>query len=370
MICPYCGKENPETISLCNFCGGRLVEIDDRDLPQVTQPEPTILSDESSDETYPDAEQPAGQPEAPTMEPTFDVEPSVPQPEAFTYEPEAPIVKPKRGCGRWIWWLVGCFVIVCLIVSCVTVLWGFYSFSAALDFLKDPTSTPTILSLPTSTFPPAATHSPTTISTLLPVATIPPNLTSTPNPILSTPGILFSDDFSNPSSGWDQVDEPLYMTDYYENSYRIFENETMADVWSNPDSLSFGDVTVKVDAIKKAGPDDNDFGLICRYQDVDHFYYAVISSDGYFGIIKVTSDGSATLGRENLEFSDSVSQGYASNRIRLDCIGDVLTLYVNGDQLDRQIDDDYAIGNVGLIAGTYNTAGTDILFDNFIVLQP
>jgi len=25
---------------------------------------------------------------------------------------------------------------------------------------------------------------------------------------------------------------------------------------------------------------------------------------------------------------------------------------------------------VGLIVGTYNTPGTDILFDNFIVLQP
>ena len=76
----------------------------------------------------------------------------------------------------------------------------------------------------------------------------------------------------------------------------------------NPDTLSFADVTIEVDATKKDGPDDNDFGVICRYQDVDHFYYGIISSDGYFGLIKVTSDGSNMLGSENMQFSDLINQ--------------------------------------------------------------
>jgi hypothetical protein len=370
MICPYCGKENPDTLSLCNFCGGRLVELDDRNISQLPVPDTSIQPYSSTDKSISEDEQTAQQPESTPGEPAFKEELPAAQLEAFDFEPETPIKPSKSGCSKWIWWFLGCFVIACLIISCVTVLWGFYSFSAALDFLKEPTSTPAVLHLPTSTFLPAVIDEPPATPTLPPSAIALPTFTYTPDPTLSSQEVLFYDDFSDPSSGWDQVNEPSYATDYFENSYRIYENETMSDIWSNPDTLSFGDVTIEVDATKKAGPDDNDFGVICRYQDTNHFYYGIISSDGYFGIIKVTSDGSETLGRENLEFSDSINQKYASNHIRLDCIGDVLTLYVNGDQLDQQTDGELATGNVGLIAGTYNTAGTDILFDNFIVLKP
>ena len=53
MICPYCGKENPDTISLCNYCGGRLVEIDDRNIEQLPAPETTTQPDGLPDEFDP-----------------------------------------------------------------------------------------------------------------------------------------------------------------------------------------------------------------------------------------------------------------------------------------------------------------------------
>ena len=76
------------------------------------------------------------------------------------------------------------------------------------------------------------------------------------------------------------------------------------------------------------------------------------------------------MGRENLIPSDLIAQGAATNQIRFDCVGSTLTLYINGTQVDQQFDEDYVAGNVGLIAGTYDEAGTDILFDNFVVYQP
>jgi hypothetical protein len=60
----------------------------------------------------------------------------------------------------------------------------------------------------------------------------------------------------------------------------------------------------------------------------------------------------------------------ATNHIRADCIQDKLSLYVNGVHLIDVIDGDLLEGNVGLIAGTWDTPGTDILFDNFLVIQP
>ena len=187
----------------------------------------------------------------------------------------------------------------------------------------------------------------------------------------STPSnVLFSDDFSNTDNKWDQVTEATRTTDYYNNAYHIVVDDTNSDAWANPGKESFTDVHIEVDTTKNGGPDDNDFGIICRYTDIDQFYYGVISSDGYYGIMKMTSDGGTLIGVENLLQSDKIAQGTATNKIRFDCIGTTLTLYVNGSQLDQQTDSDYTAGNVGLIAGTFDTSGTDILFDNFFIYKP
>ena len=187
----------------------------------------------------------------------------------------------------------------------------------------------------------------------------------------STPGeILFSDDFSTTDNKWDQADTTSASTDYYNDAYRIIIKEANSDAWSNPGKESFTDAEIEVDATKNAGPDDNDFGIICRYTDVSTFYYAVISSDGYYGIMKMTGNGGNPIGDESLLESDKIIQGSAKNHIRFDCVGSTLTLYVNGTQLAQQTDPDYTSGNVGLLAGTFDSAGTDILFDNFVVFKP
>ncbi|OGO64409.1 MAG: hypothetical protein A2030_00470 [Chloroflexi bacterium RBG_19FT_COMBO_50_10] len=182
--------------------------------------------------------------------------------------------------------------------------------------------------------------------------------------------VLFSDDFSTTDKKWDQVTVTSATTDYYNNSYHILINDTNSDAWANPGSESFTDVHIEVDATKNSGPDDNDFGIICRYADVDHFYYGIISSDGYYGIMKMTSNGGNPIGSDNLLQNDKIIQGATTNKIRFDCVGSTLTLSVNGNQIDQQTDTEYTAGNVGLIAGTFDTPGADILFDNFFVYKP
>lgn len=182
-------------------------------------------------------------------------------------------------------------------------------------------------------------------------------------------GVLFQDDFSNTSSGWDRVRVDDGMTDYYNGAYRIQVNTTDTDVWANP-GLSFTDVRVEVDATKIGGPDDNDFGVICRYKDENNFYFGIISSDGYYGIVKVKDGSQNLLGMSELPYSDAIKQGATTNRIRLDCVGSTLTLYANGTLLTSQSDSEFTSGDVGLLAGTYSTPGTDITFDNFQVLKP
>jgi hypothetical protein len=185
-----------------------------------------------------------------------------------------------------------------------------------------------------------------------------------------TSDVLFSDNFSNTDKKWDQVSDGSRTTDYYNNAYRIVINDTNSDTWANPGNESFTDVRTEVDATKNGGPDDNDFGIICRYTDVDQFYYGVISSDGYYAIMKMTSGTGTPIGHDSMLQSDLITQGASTNHLRFDCVGSTLTLYVNGTQVDQQTDTDYTTGNIGLIAGTFTTAGADILFDNFFVYKP
>jgi hypothetical protein len=111
--------------------------------------------------------------------------------------------------------------------------------------------------------------------------------------------VLYSDDFSDPDSGWDRVQAEEGVTDYENGQYRIFVDQAQHDYWANP-GQSFTDVQVEADATKIGGPDDNDFGLICRYQDVENFYAFLISSDGFYAIMKYSDGGSETIGSDGM----------------------------------------------------------------------
>jgi len=181
--------------------------------------------------------------------------------------------------------------------------------------------------------------------------------------------ILFRDDFSDPSSGWNQVSTDQGATEYADGVYRIFVNAANLDIWSNP-GREFSDVRIEVDAIKVGGDRDNRFGVICRAVDLEDFYAFIISSDGYFGIGKIKGEQYELIGMDALQQSDAIKLGSDINHIRADCIGKTLSLHANGQKLISVEDLEFALGEVGLIAGSYDKPGVDIRFDHFVVYKP
>jgi hypothetical protein len=182
-------------------------------------------------------------------------------------------------------------------------------------------------------------------------------------------GVLFQDDFSDMSSGWDRVEDEVGIADYADGVYRIFVDTDNTDAWANP-GLDFSDTVIEVEATKVGGPDDNDFGVICRYEDIDNFYFFIISSDGFYATGKVMDGVQELMGTSSMEPDDAIKTGNVTNNIQVDCIGSTLTLYANGKHLTTVEDDTFASGDVGLLAGTFDSPGTDIHFDNFVVRQP
>lgn len=182
--------------------------------------------------------------------------------------------------------------------------------------------------------------------------------------------VIYFDNFSNPESGWDVWDSSSATISYDSDGLRFQIKEANYDYWSLS-GQRFTDATLGVDARLLDGPTDNDYGLLCRFQNEYNFYAFLISSDGYAGIIKVKDGLYQTLNSpEGLEFAPSIDQGQAVNQIRADCVGSRLSLYINQEKFLEVEDADFSAGNVGLIAGSYSEPGVDVLFDNFYVLKP
>jgi hypothetical protein len=180
--------------------------------------------------------------------------------------------------------------------------------------------------------------------------------------------ILFEDDFSNRSSGWDNYSDENGYTDYENGTYKIGVYGDTLFYWANP-YQNFGDVIVEVQAQKISGGDDMQYGIICRHLDVENFYALIITGDGYAAIRKRYQGSELDFITDWAQVS-AINTGDAGNNLRAECIGSNLSLYVNGTLAIQVNDADIPSGDAGLLAGTFEQPSTEVLFDNFVVKKP
>ena len=76
------------------------------------------------------------------------------------------------------------------------------------------------------------------------------------------------------------------------------------------------------------------------------------------------------LGQSEMQADGNIKTGMAVNHLRADCAGDSLTFYVNGFKVASVQDSTLKAGGVGLLAGTFDQPGVDVIFDNFVALKP
>jgi hypothetical protein len=228
-----------------------------------------------------------------------------------------------------------------------------------------PPPPPTIPPLPSpTTAPPTPTTAPPT-----PTTAPPPTDTPSVEPPPSDGEILFQDDFSDSTSGWDTYSDEDGSTVYANGKYQISVFTTSFFYWANP-YRNFTDVIVEVQVEKTTTNDDVQMGIVCRHQDVENWYVLVISGDGYAAIRKRYQGGELGYIAEWVN-APSVNQGTAINNLRAECVGNRLTLYANGVKVVETFDGDISTGDVGLLAGTFENADNlEVLFDNFVVKRP
>ncbi len=183
--------------------------------------------------------------------------------------------------------------------------------------------------------------------------------------------VLFTDDFSDPKSGWDVRETDNGATGYQGGRYFIRVDKAKYQLWSSPSRSFDGDVMVKVTAGLANGPQQNEMGVICRYRDRKNFIYGSIGTDGYYAIVEIKDDAATILtGDGKFQKSDAIPVGSETYAIRLACEGDRYTLFVNDQQIDSASSSTFSSGDVGLLAGTFDQGGVEALFDDFSVSVP
>jgi hypothetical protein len=184
---------------------------------------------------------------------------------------------------------------------------------------------------------------------------------------------LFEDSFNDTACGWDEYEEEGASAAYGTSDYVISVDQPNTSAVAVP-GARFADVLIEAQIEQRSGSPDNNFGLICRYEDLDHFYAFLISGDGYYAIVRVVGgENFKVLSGDGMHLmpSDAIrTELGATNEVRARCQGETLTLYVNGKQLASVVDSQLAAGDVGFIASTYGEAPVQVHFDNMVVLDP
>ncbi|HKY83654.1 MAG TPA: hypothetical protein VJ160_02400 [Anaerolineales bacterium] len=149
----------------------------------------------------------------------------------------------------------------------------------------------------------------------------------------------------------------------------IDNDQAAYDFISAPAGETFGDVRIEVDARFESGVEAGAY-LLCRgSQASGNFYVFRVGVDSLAEITDFLS------GEEQVARLFPMPEGAlrsGTNHLRADCIGDTLSLFVNGSlMLERSIEGSvYGTGDVGLGAGGGSQGLSAVRFDNLVVTSP
>ena len=188
-----------------------------------------------------------------------------------------------------------------------------------------PTSAPTLPPTPTPAPTPTPTLPPTPIPTLppTPIASLPASFGPSSGPSQgpsssfapSTRDELFNDDFSDPSSGWQLLDQDFATITYDTGVLALRFNANKA--WAYSARALDGPHGTVVQAADFAPQSDGIFGLLCGDTTTQTYYGAVVTTDGGLVFLETDNGTVNVLDRfDNLGLDVTVG---GSNLMALEC---------------------------------------------------
>lgn len=199
-----------------------------------------------------------------------------------------------------------------------------------------------------------------------PAATVP---AFEPTTAAEVPGLPFRDDFSDPSSGFVEDQDPDGGLEYADGEYLI-TILTPGIEWIGPHQhVAERDLLVQVDARRVDGPVESEIGIVCRWQDSQNYIAAALRGDGMVSIWR----RSAGVDERLLEWmplpAGQISPG-PMNTLTLSCDGPEVVFSVDGVPVATAPDPSPAEGSLALLAGLLAPGEMAAAFDNLEVGRP
>jgi hypothetical protein len=183
---------------------------------------------------------------------------------------------------------------------------------------------------------------------------------------------LLSDNFDDPDAGWlprSSREPTRYTYGYDRGEYSIRKIDLAA---GGPVALlpgTYRDVALAVDARLVGETEDRYFSLACRSRGDSSGYQALINVDRGLFVVQ-RRDTSAQVRLVNPSPSSAIRRGTATNRAELSCVGDTISLTINGTSVTSVRDGTYQEGALGIGTGILSRTGAhETRFDNLVVTQ-
>jgi peptidoglycan hydrolase-like protein with peptidoglycan-binding domain len=146
--------------------------------------------------------------------------------------------------------------------------------------------------------------------------------------------VIFDEDFNDNSREWYENDDEE-CTIQVDRGFYVFDHKRAEGSWYTwqkvpidaQKDFSIETTISKVDGLEKFG-----YGLLWGLKDINNFYEFCVSPNGYYRVAKeVDGEWSALI---KWTASDAVSQGNATNILKVEKSDDQLNFFVNGHYLD------------------------------------
>jgi hypothetical protein len=192
-------------------------------------------------------------------------------------------------------------------------------------------------------------------------ACVAPSTISTP-PTAPTPSAFFTEDFTANTRGWcaDQMAAGYAALDAGE--YVIHIKRVGFLLWCAIPS-DFADVRVRVRARNAGKTADTAFGVLCHYQDDQHYYALGLTTDGAYTLRKYADGRDIVLAEAPVPAIPRAAEQYT---LTAECAADSLVLSLNGQILASAQDNAFSHGQVGLWVWSGGGVPSEMRFDDFV----
>jgi hypothetical protein len=189
--------------------------------------------------------------------------------------------------------------------------------------------------------------------------------------------VLFEDDFANPDGGWPRADFNNYRFGYHPPDFYHVEVKSPSDGLTVFRGMKFGDASVETTALVDHTATESGgyrYGLALRRSGDQYYAFTVSPRAKSWQIAKHAPQGVTVLAEGRVD----TLQGFApqgetpdtKDDLRVDAVGSNFVFFINGRQVARVSDADYATGDVGFVVETLDESLVHIHYDSLILRPP